>query len=839
MVLSGAAGLGKSRLAAEAAGTLDTSGVRVARVAASPASVPMPLAPLVHLVGDATGADAVTAVLSALGADRRRGAADPVLVVDDLHALDDASATVIHQLVVGGQVRVLATRRSGTPVGATVDRLFHESDVATIEVGPMPDADLLRLVESALGGVLDPRSRELLRQMSAGNPLYAHEIVEGSIAVGRLVGTGGVWSLDGSPTATPLLEEVVLARLHPLSGHELEAMEMLAVGGALDDAMLEGVGLGHALERLERLELIVSRPGEAGRLVVDVAHPLHRELLRARLGPIARLRIARALAAADGPPAANRPRGDNVRSAVWHSRGGLPADADQLVAAAQHILRAGDPALAAEVAVHADSLGGTAGTAMLASWCVAQSGDHDRAIAILDAARHRSVAGWERAAIRIRIAEEYWWTGRCAEGTAELDRTEEEPGPWDALIAAQHGVFDMLDGRVGDARARCEPLLDHPHLWVRFAAAVAIGNVSLVDDDPARALAVCGALHAEATEGDVELVGGADIHLAIQLNALIHDGQLDLARDLALGAHDQAAGQPSLQIRAWAATLLARATSFTGEIATSARACAEAERLWDRSGHDGLAAWCAAGLAHAQVHLGAVDEAVETVARFDRYDRRGFGQYESTLMTASAWLAHAQGDRAAAARHIAAAVAYTTERGQRTLLAWAWHDAARLDLLDVVGGLDGWARPTDRFSAARFDLVHGRLAHDVSQLERAGAGFEQIGARLYAAEAYSFAAAAARRAGDQRDATRFDGLAGTLAAWSGVTTPPLAGRQRTGPLSAREREVARLAADGLTNRHIAERLIVSERTVENHLYRIFIKLGITGRDDLAGSGALD
>jgi DNA-binding CsgD family transcriptional regulator len=52
-------------------------------------------------------------------------------------------------------------------------------------------------------------------------------------------------------------------------------------------------------------------------------------------------------------------------------------------------------------------------------------------------------------------------------------------------------------------------------------------------------------------------------------------------------------------------------------------------------------------------------------------------------------------------------------------------------------------------------------------------------------------------------------------------------------LSPREREVARLAAAGLTNRAIAEQLSLSRRTVENHLHRVFGKLGVARRHDLA------
>ncbi|HEY2262897.1 MAG TPA: helix-turn-helix transcriptional regulator [Streptosporangiaceae bacterium] len=54
------------------------------------------------------------------------------------------------------------------------------------------------------------------------------------------------------------------------------------------------------------------------------------------------------------------------------------------------------------------------------------------------------------------------------------------------------------------------------------------------------------------------------------------------------------------------------------------------------------------------------------------------------------------------------------------------------------------------------------------------------------------------------------------------------------PLSTQELPIARLAAGGLSNREIGERLYLSPRTVGSHLYRIFPKLGITSRAQLAG-----
>jgi DNA-binding NarL/FixJ family response regulator len=51
-------------------------------------------------------------------------------------------------------------------------------------------------------------------------------------------------------------------------------------------------------------------------------------------------------------------------------------------------------------------------------------------------------------------------------------------------------------------------------------------------------------------------------------------------------------------------------------------------------------------------------------------------------------------------------------------------------------------------------------------------------------------------------------------------------------LTAQELQIARLAASGLTNKQIAERLYLSHRTVGAHLYRIFPKLGVTTRAGL-------
>ena len=53
------------------------------------------------------------------------------------------------------------------------------------------------------------------------------------------------------------------------------------------------------------------------------------------------------------------------------------------------------------------------------------------------------------------------------------------------------------------------------------------------------------------------------------------------------------------------------------------------------------------------------------------------------------------------------------------------------------------------------------------------------------------------------------------------------------PLTVREREIAQLVADGLSNRAIARKLVISERTAENHVQHILIKLDFSNRAQIA------
>jgi non-specific serine/threonine protein kinase len=59
------------------------------------------------------------------------------------------------------------------------------------------------------------------------------------------------------------------------------------------------------------------------------------------------------------------------------------------------------------------------------------------------------------------------------------------------------------------------------------------------------------------------------------------------------------------------------------------------------------------------------------------------------------------------------------------------------------------------------------------------------------------------------------------------------GAARPGPLSEREQQVAELVAQGMTNKEIAARLVISRRTAESHVVHILDKLGFSSRSQIA------
>jgi len=123
---------------------------------------------------------------------------------------------------------------------------------------------------------------------------------------------------------------------------------------------------------------------------------------------------------------------------------------------------------------------------------------------------------------------------------------------------------------------------------------------------------------------------------------------------------------------------------------------------------------------------------------------------------------------------------------------------------------------------------------DGTELHAVSEDFERMGDLVAAVDAAAHAALAHRR--DDRKGSaltcsaRADELAGRC---GGASTPALRQASMQLPLSDREREIAMLIGQGLSSRAIADRLTLSVRTVEGHIYRAMAKTGATTREELA------
>jgi DNA-binding CsgD family transcriptional regulator len=108
-----------------------------------------------------------------------------------------------------------------------------------------------------------------------------------------------------------------------------------------------------------------------------------------------------------------------------------------------------------------------------------------------------------------------------------------------------------------------------------------------------------------------------------------------------------------------------------------------------------------------------------------------------------------------------------------------------------------------------------------------------MGDLVAAADAAAHAAIAYRRQELRGSALGCSTRAEALAEHCGVSTPALRQASERLPLTDREREIVMLLGEGLSSPAIADRLTLSARTVEGHIYRAMAKTSTTSRDELA------
>jgi DNA-binding CsgD family transcriptional regulator len=247
-------------------------------------------------------------------------------------------------------------------------------------------------------------------------------------------------------------------------------------------------------------------------------------------------------------------------------------------------------------------------------------------------------------------------------------------------------------------------------------------------------------------------------------------------------------------------------------------------------------AWAWALLAEAKAVLGDVTGAEEALTMADSCMNSSSSRYLDDIRRCRPWVAAASGELSRAADLAREAASWASQTENRPIELWCWHELARLGAPDeALAPLRRLASEVDGDWPPAFSIhVDALVAGDGPGLMVAADRFERIGACLHAAEAASEAASIFGRRGLRARASVAAARAAALAArCAGAQTPTL-NLIADGPtLTRREREVALMAAAGLSSTKIGAQLDISRRTVEGHLQRAYEKLGVTRRSELA------
>jgi ATP/maltotriose-dependent transcriptional regulator MalT len=203
------------------------------------------------------------------------------------------------------------------------------------------------------------------------------------------------------------------------------------------------------------------------------------------------------------------------------------------------------------------------------------------------------------------------------------------------------------------------------------------------------------------------------------------------------------------------------------------------------------------------------------------------------LELARAWERASVGQTSAAQTHAVRAAQIARQSGMYAVEMRALHTAVRFDDGSQTERLAELAKTLNTpLAEAIAEHARGLADHDGDLLDSAADRFADMGAVALAADAAAQAAREHARTGERGREVESSSRAHWLASQHEIRTPAVHSAAQPLPITDREREIVILAAAGLSNRQIAERLSVSVRTVEGHVYRIFAKLGIEHREQL-------
>ena len=524
-----------------------------------------------------------------------------------------------------------------------------------------------------------------------------------------------------------------------------------------------------------------------------------------------------------------------MRRATLSLDSDLTPDADLFIKAAHGAVWLADLPLADRLAEAAVRAGAGPEPNLLRAHALSWLGRGEEADAVLAEIRTDQLTDGERARLAfLRASNMLWALGSPARAKEIIDDASHTTSPQarsyiDAFLTVYWFAVDEPDAAMHASESL--PLDGLPAV-VGAEIAWVLADISAGAGRTTEAVAVADAGYAAAArsfDAPHMRFNIADAHVS----ALLLAGRIAEALDVAERVRLQAADLPG------AAQMLGAAVA--GRAALGAGRLHSAGALFEQAAV-GLSATHALGWGYryhvpratALAMCGSTVEAAAGLATLDK-QRRPFRLLDYERSLARAWVAAGQGavneaisvllsaaERASAKRQFAAEVLCLQTAAQ------FGDRSGSLRLRDLEAIVEGpRVGVASRFSAAL-------SAGDAAELAAVSDEFERMGDLVAAVDAAAHAALTYRsqdlRGSALGCATRADALAEQC---GGAWTPARRQASEPVPFTDREREIVMLIGEGLSNRAVAERLTLSVRTVESHIYRAMARTGITSRDELA------
>ncbi|WP_051088063.1 LuxR C-terminal-related transcriptional regulator [Mycobacterium sp. 155] len=833
VMIVGPAGVGKTALARQVLSQAATTGDRTSWFVGTESARSLPLGAFTGAISQdmCDPLPSVRRLIDSFVAQQHQRRS--IIGVDDAHLLDELSAHVLHQLAQTRGVRLVVTARTGGTAPDAVIALWKDGLLARLDLEPLSVEATRAFIESTLDGPVDSRSARRFWKLTGGNALYLQQVLKDQIDGKRLRRVAGVWMWDGDLAVSQSITDMVGSHLDRLPSGPAMVVDLLSQCEPLDvDVLCDLVGRGD-LEAAETLRVVtVERNGS--RLQARLAHPLYGELRRSTAGEMylsgLRGRLVERLS--------SQPDGDlhaTVRRALLMLSSDLKPDPQLYLDAARAAMTLLDPHSADRFAAAADECGAYEAAPMRAMslLLLGRGAQAETVLAQIGSDGRPDAHHWAT----LRAANLTFMLGRPRDAAAILEQlaagpeSDSERMARTAIQAAVDAVLGHCEAARDEARAAIASglLTDYHAMVAAVALTMALGALGEVDDLTAVATDAIDRATTSFESSPARFWFGGVYARACRLTGRI-DECVSNTRQLADSARDL----PGLA-QANLAFLLGHAELARGAIAEAVGLLHEAlAGVETHGGSTGLRPASCFGLAEAHGKLGQADQAAEALAQAKQWVPDDYVYMQTNLSLATGWALAAGGSLTEAVGVVRTAAVQARERCQPT------HELACLQAATQWGDGSGAARAAELAAELALPLADAVARHatalaagDGPGLLDASARYQAIGDRVTAADAAAQAAVAFSGSGQGKRGLYAAAVARQLATdCGGICTPAL--RHPAGqPLTQRQREIIEFVVAGLSNREIAERLVMSVRSVEGHLYRACQRVGASSREELA------